>query len=394
MNLDPSQERAVDLVCSARFGVVTGGPGTGKTTSLRAALDRLDAAGVTYALAAPTGKAARRMSEATGRAAGTVHRLLEYWPGRGFMRNERAPLDVDLVVVDEASMLDVELARALLDAVREQTRCILVGDANQLPSVGPGRVFGDLIDSRCVPVARLTTLHRAAQERWVASQAPVILAGKVPDLREREDFVFVEREDRAEAFESVVDFAVQVEGAQVLVPQNVGPAGADLLNAAIREQVNPWRGGDQVFEIGGRSRCWRGDRVIQTRNDYAREVMNGEVGEVEGAAGDELAVRFDRTETDEGRLVLYDREAARQLRLAYALTVHKSQGSEWPWVIVLCHSTHSRMLERTLLYTAITRASHGVVLIGDRKGIERAVRQENAGKRNTGLVERLMEAAE
>lgn len=424
MKLDPSQELAVDLILRAHVGVVTGGAGVGKSTCLRFALDQLDELGRTYLLAAPTGKAARRMKEATGREAITVHRLLSYSPRKKrFLRDEDDPIDADLVVVDEASMLDTELADALALAVQDYrvpggsddgwdieerqrerqlrehpTRLVLIGDANQLPSVGCGRVFGDLIDSGAIEVARLTTLHRAEADRWVATQAPEVLAGRVPDLEARDDFRFFERKDRSEAVDAVVDVVgvglprrgVAADEVQVLVPQNVGPAGADLINARLRDVLNPagqpgapdpgsWKIGGDVGPRGG-------DRVIQTWNDYGRGVMNGEIGRVTDIEAEDLTVEFD------GQLVVYDRDAATHLRLAYALTVHKSQGSEWPWVVVLCHSTHTRMLERTLLYTAITRARKGVVIVGDRVGIERAVKTQNAAKRNTGLVERLTEA--
>jgi exodeoxyribonuclease V alpha subunit len=403
MELDPSQERAVELVCTAGIGVVTGGPGTGKTTSLRNALDRLDALGHTYLLCSPTGKASRRMREATGREAMTVHRALEWSPpDRCFLRCAAHPIDEDVVVVDESSMLDVELAHALCEAVQGSTRLILIGDADQLPSVGPGRVFGDLIASTKCPVARLTTLHRAAAESWVCSQAPEILAGRVPDLRERRDFWHVERADRDEAAEALVQvvtvglpaLGIPSEEVQVLVPQNIGPAGTDALNRRLQAILNPNRhDGSAGWKVGGEQVLFRGDRVIQTKNVYEpAEVMNGEGGVVErvstdGGADAELVVRFD------DRSVPYDRERAQKLRLAYALSVHKSQGSEWPWVVVFVHSTHTRMLTRQLLYTAITRAKRGVVLVGDRLGIERAVANESDSKRNTGLVERLREIA-
>lgn len=408
VTLDPSQLAAVDLMAAARFGVVTGGPGTGKTTTLRSALDRLDADGATYALAAPTGKAARRMSEATGREARTVHRLLEFGPlmdgsGRmGFARCRALPLEVDAVFVDEASMLDVELAAALVDAVdAARTRLVLIGDGDQLPSVGPGRVFADLISGACVPVARLTTLHRAARESWVCTAAASVLAGEAIDLEPRRDFSFIECDSADAIAPAVVRLLADVmrheRGGterlpQVLVPQNTGRAGVVALNAAIQAVAVPpgdaeaWKFGETEFRVG--------DRVICCSNDYERGVMNGEVGRVtwvgkvttdRGASVRALRVLF------EGRSepVEYTGESVGRLRLAYAITVHRSQGSEWPRVVVVCHSTHSFMLTRQILYTAITRAKGSVVIVGDRAGIRHAIKTTKDTRRNTGLVERI-----
>jgi exodeoxyribonuclease V alpha subunit len=402
MELDPSQEHAVDLICSAGFGIVTGGPGTGKSTCLSAALDRLDARGETYLLAASTGKASRRMRECTGRAAWTVHRALEYFPrAQRFLRDAQNPIDEDVMIIDEASMIDIELADAVCRAVQRDTRLILIGDDAQLPSVGPGRVFADLIASTKCPIARLTTLHRAAAASWVATQAPAILAGAVPDLKERRDFWHVERENRDETAEALVQvvtvglpaLGVPFEAIQVLVPQNIGPAGADSLNRRLQAILNPHRhDGSPGWKVGGEQHLHVGDRVIQTKNVYEPcEVMNGETGLVENVSPEgpdaELVVRFD------DRAVSYDGDRAKKLRLAYALSVHKSQGSEWPWVVVLVHSTHTRMLDRSLLYTAVTRAKTGVVIVGDRTGIERAVANVSSTRRNTGLVDRLREIA-
>ena len=441
---DPSQEAAIDLICEARIGVVTGGPGVGKTSCLKWALDRLDERGITYRLAAPTGKAARRMREATGRAASTVHRLLEFGPDEltgelGFRRNARNPVSADLVVVDESSMLDVRLADALTAAIdQSRTRLVLVGDANQLPSVGPGRVFGDIIAAGTVPVAKLTTLHRAAAETWVCSQAPVILSGHVPDLSARRDFLWTGRADRSQALEALLEVVFRelpARGAapgdiQVLIPMRVGPAGCALANKRLQALLNPERDSDPqpwVVGTGDDARTLRiRDRVIQTRNDYQLEVANGEVGEVEaihheptpcpdcggtglldapdwedvpkcqpcGGKGKRppcLVVRYPDDAGD--RRVTYGKGDVYALDLAYALTVHKSQGSQWPWVVMLCHSTHTRMLTRQLLYTGITRAQKGVALIGDLKGIGAAVKNVADAQRNTWLAQELREGA-
>ena len=400
ITLDPSQERAVDLVMTAGLGVVTGGPGTGKTTILREALRRLDAGEKPpeTLLCAPTGKAARRMSEATGRTAMTLHRGLEYGPvfeggtaGRmGFRRNAETPLEEDLVIVDEASMVDVELASHLFAAIDEsRTRLIFVGDAAQLPSVGPGRVFADLIHSHAVPVAQLTTLHRAAQESWICRNAPRVLAGETPELAATKDFNFYNREDRAKAFDAVMEVVCRVSPKhgiptpQVLVPQKTGPLGANALNASLQSALNRARPGER--SMGKAPHVLRPrDRVIQTKNDYQLGVFNGEIGDVVEIASHHVIVAYEGREP-----VKYDKLQAQALRLAYALTVHKSQGSEWPWVVVVCHSTHAFMLSRQLIYTAITRAKEGVVIVGDRKGIALALKNVSPSKRNTGLVERI-----
>lgn len=430
MELDESQSAAVELALRHPLTCITGGPGTGKTTTLRALLDRLDAerrertrAAPTdlarafspddytpaYVLGSPTGKAARRLSEATGRPASTLHRLLGYHPVQGWRVNRDEPIDARLVVVDEASMLDTELAAALLDAIDPgHTRLLLVGDANQLPSVGPGRVFGDLIESGRIPVARLTTLHRAAQESWICRNAPVVLRGQVPEMERPAggDFLWVEENAAARIPGVVVELVtkmlpglpgggVKPADVQVLAPQRNGAAGVDVLNAQLQQALNPpSRATGPVWELGFGHRATVGDRVIQTKNDYGLGVMNGETGFVSGFTRAEtpdgkgrevLCVTFDGRE----RPVEYGRFEASELRLAYCLTVHRSQGSEWRWVVVVCHSTHTFMLSRQILYTAITRAKRGVVIVGDVQGVKSAVRNDKPARRNTTLVERL-----
>lgn len=448
IELDASQLAAVDLVCSAQCAVVTGGPGTGKTTCLRTALDRLDAQGVRYQLAAPTGKAARRMREATGRHAQTVHRLLAFGPDPisgvlCFNRNESSPIDSDLVVIDEASMLDIELADDLARAIGSSTRLVFVGDADQLPSVGPGNVLRDIIAAGTVPVARLTTLHRAAQESWVCTQSRVVLEGALPDLNDRHDFRWLGRANRDDAIEALISAVfrelpsldVVAGDIQVLIPQRKGPAGCELVNPRLQALLNPERDSDpQGWPLGkdvDAAILRLRDRVIQTRNDYDLGVMNGEVGNIAGIVSEPsvckscggsgsvggsfvdgntiqdagrpcvpcggtgkrapyLTVRYP---ADDGgvRLVEYGKGQVFALDLAYALTIHKSQGSQWPWVVVFAHSTHTRMLTRQLLYTAITRASKGVVLVGDEVGLGRAVKETRESRRNTWLSARLRE---
>ncbi len=386
LTLDESQVRAVEMMLAARFAVITGPPGSGKTTITKAALDACDERGQTYRLAAPTGKAARRMAQLTGREASTIHRLLG-WTRDGFMFDESHPLDVDVVFVDESSMIDYDLARALL-AGTSQSRLVLIGDADQLPPVGPGRMFGDLCEmGERVRVARLTTQHRAAEGSWIMRNAPGIVRGVMPELgRTESGFERVLVDDAAGIVDAVMGVVGRDLKAVVLAPQYAGAAGCDALNARLDGLLNevsrePVEGEPRV---GKTVRV--GMRVIQTQNSYSLDVMNGEIGVVESIEDERgpVDVRFDEL----GRVVTYSRSEAAQLAPAYALTVHKTQGSEFPHVVVVCHSTHTHMLSRGLLYTAITRARTKVTLVGDDLGVERALAVSDA-RRSTSLVERL-----
>lgn len=396
---DESQEKAIDLICKRsgagpRVGVITGGPGTGKTTCLKRALEALGP-GCKVELAAPTGKAAKRMKQATGVDARTIHRLLEWKPFKGFSRNADAPIDADVIVVDEASMIDIELAAALFDAVGPRSRLVLVGDVNQLPPVGPGRPFADMIASGLVPVARLTKLHRSARDSWVARNAPAVLRGEPLELGECKDFRYVHCEHAGEIMGNVraeVERlrALQLES-QVLIPQSTGKAGTEVGNAELQSVFNPLPAGvrfeDAAYLPRKSGPIRENDRVIQTKNDYTLDVFNGDIGDVVSIEKGKVVVNVQ----DDGgvREVAYTLEQTNSLYLAYALTIHRSQGSEWPWIVCVVHSTHTFMLTRQLLYTAITRAREGVVIIGDDRGIKTALSVGRVPERNSTLIERM-----
>jgi exodeoxyribonuclease V alpha subunit len=387
--LDADQVDALYMFCYARCAVITGGPGRGKTWALRAAVGQLGS----VALCAPSGKAARRMAELTGCEAMTVHRLLGLRPEspQGVFHAGN-PLPYDVVIVDEASTLDNALAAMLLGACDvNRTRVIFVGDVDQLPSVGAGQVLHDLIESGVVPVVRLKTMHRAAAESWVCRNAPLILEGKI-NLQDADDFEMVDAdEDLVERTVEVAQQLVEEKGGrdavQVVVPMNVGDYGAQVLNPALQKAFNPKPDHLPHLRTGGAD-MFEGDSVVCIKNDYDRAVFNGETGrvvEIGYGAGDPVTVDF------VDRIVQYpDRASAQEhLRLSYALSVHKMQGSECDWVVLALHEQHGPLLSRKLLYTAVTRAKKGVVIVGQRSAVRRACQLADTTARVTLLRSRI-----
>ena len=399
VDLAPAQRRAVQTALTQAVTVLTGGPGTGKTTTLRAIIRLLRAAGATFALAAPTGRAAKRMSEVTGAEAKTIHRLLEVSPGEGFSfkRNAENPLDVDMVIVDEASMLDVVLTNHLLKAIPAGAHLLLVGDVDQLPSVGAGNVLRDIIDSGEVAVVRLETIFRQAAGSYIITNAHRINRGQMPLFpKDARDFFLFPMEDVDAAADMVVDlvtrripnrFGIPSAEIQVLTPMHRGPLGVAALNQRLQEKLNPPHPTKPQRVQGGRV-LRVGDRVMQVRNNYDLDVFNGDMGVITGIDLEmqTLTVDFD------GRAVTYDWASLDELTHAWAISVHKSQGSEFRAVVMPVHTTHYIMLQRNLLYTGVTRARELVVLVGTKRAISIAVRNDQVAERHTALAERLQES--
>jgi exodeoxyribonuclease V alpha subunit len=392
----PDEKRhAVRLALTNPVCVITGGPGVGKTTVVNAILQIAAKRELDVALAAPTGRAAKRLAQQTGHAAKTLHRLLEWSPGQeGFARGEDHPLDCDLVVVDEASMCDVLLFEALLHAIEPGTSLLIVGDADQLPSIGPGQVLHDIIASGVIPVASLKTVYRQGGGSSIIANAHCINAGRDPDLSNAEgsDFFFFGAKSAEDARDRVVDIVANripnrfgldpLRDVHVLSPIHKGPAGVDELNTFLQRRLNPSRAAP------GRSFA-RGDKLMQTVNNYDKEVFNGDIGVVReiSAGGDRVVMDFDRV------LIEYHGTDIDQLQLAYATTIHKAQGSEFPAVVIPLLMSHAKMLQRSLLYTAVTRASRYVILVGQKEAVRRAVKNAPELQRWTRLKDCLIGGA-
>ena len=396
--LSPSQHEALKIALRSRAVVITGGPGVGKTTLVQSLLKILTAKKLKCILAAPTGRASQRMAEATGLEASTLHRLLEFQPARGgFQRNASNPLEGDVVVIDEVSMVDVPLMSRLLDALPRKARLILVGDADQLPSVGPGLVLGDIIRSGMIPVVHLKEIFRQAGDSRIISGAHSINRGEIPDIIEApkdSDFIFIDREDPEECAATLVSMVRDrlpkhlgvdpIEGIQILSPMHRGSLGIKELNLRLQAALNAkseYR--DEYQAYGNLFRV--GDKVIQTSNNYDKEVFNGDIGRIRSMDREEkqVLVRFGTRE------VIYEFNELDELELAYAITIHKSQGSEFPVVVIPLAMQQYLLLQRNLLYTGVTRGKRMVVLVGQKKALGMAVRNESTRHRHGGLLYRL-----
>jgi exodeoxyribonuclease V alpha subunit len=397
LELNEDQRRAVRTALSAGVTIITGGPGTGKTTTVKVLLEAAGRRHEAFVLAAPTGRAARRLAETTDRDGKTLHRLLEFNPRTGaFARDIGSPLEADGVLVDEASMIDIRLMAALLAAIPEGARLVLVGDADQLPSVGPGRVLGDLIASGEIPVATLSEVYRQAADSSIVRNAWRVNRGEVPVSGEKEaveggpkpDLFVLHRDDALDAQATLLEVLSRrlprlgfdpLRDVQVLTPMHNGTLGTVALNERLQATLNPsgaeLRRGNRLYRVG--------DRVIQVRNDYDNEIFNGDTGRVSAVTTSGLVVDFD------GRELALTGESLNDLEPAWAISIHKSQGSEYPAVVVALHRSHRIMLRRNLLYTAMTRARRFCCIIGDSWALRTAVETAGGADRWTRLSERV-----
>lgn len=393
---DEVQLAAIRQALSSKVMVLTGGPGTGKTTTTQGIIASLRSAGLRILLAAPTGRAAKRMTEATGMEAKTIHRLLEFNPMDGYKRNEDNPLEGDALIVDECSMIDIILMNSLMKAVPNSMRLVLVGDIDQLPSVGAGNVLRDIIESESIPVVRLTRIFRQAQSSRIVMNAHAINRGLYPNVSNGadSDFFFMPMEDPEQVAQTIVSlvrdrlpkaYHMDQNKIQVLTPMQRGHVGAANLNMLLQEALNPSK---TALSRGGYS-FRQGDRVMQIRNNYDKEVFNGDLGYVQEIDTDDRTLLADF----DGKLVEYEYSELDELTLAYATTIHKSQGSEYPIVVMPVLMSHYVMLQRNLIYTGITRAKKICVLVGTAKALAYAVRNMTVQQRNTRLKERLSLAA-
>ena len=395
IDYDENQIEAIRTALSSKVMLLTGGPGTGKTTTTLGIIMAFRERGAHILLAAPTGRAAKRLSEATGMEAKTIHRLLEAKPPEGYERNTENPLVGDVLIVDECSMIDIMLMYNLLKAVPDSMTLILVGDVDQLPSVGAGNVLRDIIDSGCLPVVRLTKIFRQAQKSRIIMNAHRINRGQMPDLSNGRDtdFFFMPEEETEKIPDTIVDlvknrlpahYGLSYSNIQVLTPMQRGPIGAANLNLVLQEALNSegegLRRGGYVFRAN--------DKVMQIRNDYDKEVFNGDIGTVMHIDLEDRTLTVDY----DGRLVAYDVTELDEIVLAYATTIHKSQGSEYPIVIMPIAMSHFVMLERNLVYTGVTRAKQVLIIIGTKKALAYAIHNVTVKRRNTLLKRRLQQS--
>ncbi len=403
LRLAPEQRQALQTALEHGVTVITGGPGTGKTTIVRSLLQLMGDRQRRVLLAAPTGRAAKRMTETTGTEAKTIHRLLEYTfvegQGMAFGRNEDNPLEADVVILDEASMVDILLMYHFLKAVPLGCQLVLVGDIDQLPSVGPGNVLRDIIASQAIPTARLQTIFRQAGQSMIVVNAHRVNAGEFPYLNVKgKDFFFIEESEPLKILEKVVGLCRQrlpsaygyhpLEDIQVLTPMRRTPIGVDNLNIELQRSLNP--ASQQKTEIRQGFQHFRlGDKVMQIRNNYKKQVFNGDIGRIQAIDLEERELAVVYPEGRFERLVVYDFTELDELTLAYAISVHKSQGSEYPVIVLPISTQHYIMLQRNLLYTAITRARRQVVLVGTKKAIALAVKNNQVEERHTLLEWRL-----
>ncbi len=397
IKLSKQQLSVIEVMSGKKAVILTGGPGTGKTVSIRIIMRLFENSGYVTMLAAPTGRAAKRMTEATGKQAKTIHRLLEYNPvGNHFFRDENNPLECDFLIVDEMSMVDIILMAHLVRALSDNARVLFVGDADQLPSVGPGNVLRDMIESNVLPSVRLDTIYRQDSDSGIIPNAHLVNKGEMPSLKNYQDgdFFFFKKDDPEEALETLVSICAErlpnrfgldpIKDIQVISPMHRGVLGVSNLNEVLQCRLNPGRDftcGSQQFRIG--------DRVMQIKNNYEKEVFNGDVGFVRTVDLREGSLTIEYPEMS----VSYTFKETDQLILAYAITVHKSQGSEYPVVVMPVSTLHYTMLQRNLIYTAITRAGKVVALVGSIKAIAIAVKNNKIEERHTSLKERLASTA-
>ncbi|MDO4336972.1 MAG: ATP-dependent RecD-like DNA helicase [Eubacteriales bacterium] len=392
MTYDTVQKEAILQAAKAKVMILTGGPGTGKTTTTQGIISAYRAYGLKVLLAAPTGRAAKRMNEATGLEAKTIHRLLEFKPPEGYQRNEEHPLEGDVLIVDECSMIDIILMNSLLKSIPSGMRLILVGDINQLPSVGAGNVLRDMIDSGVFPVIRLTRIFRQAQSSRIVMNAHRINEGQFPDISNGKyaDFFFIEKEEPEDILREIVRlvkynlaryYKTPSFSIQVLTPMQRGVIGAANLNIALQEALNP-----EEMGLRRSGYCFRlHDKVMQIKNNYDKEVFNGDIGLITALDMENRSL----TVTFDDRSIEYDVTELDELVHAYATTIHKAQGSEYPIVVMPVSMTHYMMLQRNLIYTGITRAKKILVIVGTKKALAYAVRNVTVTRRNTMLRERL-----